>query len=84
MPDQQRRLKDESEALGDAAGAVLDRGGVGEGVLGLLDGGVEARVGAAGQLDLLEERLQRLRLAERRTQEIERRDVAGALPKSAE
>ncbi|GAA1801906.1 hypothetical protein GCM10009735_38060 [Actinomadura chokoriensis] len=77
-------MEDQGQALGHAAGAELDRRGVGEGVLGVLDGGVEALVGSSGELDLVEERVQGLRLPQDRTQEIECRDVARALPDSAE
>jgi hypothetical protein len=82
VSDQQRCLQNECQALCDPAGAELDRRGVGEGVLGVLDGCVQALVGPSRKLDLAEERVQRLRLAEDRAEEIECRDVAGALPDS--
>jgi DNA-binding SARP family transcriptional activator len=55
VPDQEGGLEDEGEAFDDLAGAVFEAGGVGEGVLGGADGGVQVDVGAFGEIDLVEE-----------------------------
>jgi hypothetical protein len=57
VPDQQRCLQDEGQALGHAAGAVLDCRGVGEAFLDVLDGCVQALVGSLGEGYFFEERL---------------------------
>src|SRR4051794_39660712 len=73
MAGEERRLEREGEALDRPAGArlVLDR----ERPLG---DAVERRV--ACQADLVEERLDRLRIAGGRAQHVEADDVARALP----
>jgi hypothetical protein len=77
---EQRALQAQGHALDDAPGARLDRVVVGELGARLRREGVEPRVGARGLVDLGEEDLERLGALGQRAQDVERHDVARALP----
>ena len=77
---EQRALQRERHPLDDAPRAQLDRLGVGELVAQRGGERVQARVGAGGLVDLVEERLSTSGEAAERAQDVERHDVARALP----
>ena len=78
--DHERALEHQRHALDQAPRPRLDPLEVGELVAQRGRGGVEARVGAGGLVDLGEEGLERLRPADHRPQHVEALDVARALP----
>ena len=80
VADEQRALEAEGEPFDEPPRAQLGVGGVGELAAQVGDGGVEPRVGAGGEVDLGEQRVEALGLARDRAEDVERVDVAGALP----